>query len=523
LDDVDQIGFSFNPINRLARNIGIEEDVENGDWGSPEGERLYYKLSLSVPSILEEKYKVKVAHKFNYLPHHICHASSAYYDSPFTDSAVITFDGIGEFCSITLGVGKNNILAVLEETGEYPNSVGFLWTKASRFLGILLDGFGEYGAGKVMALASFGKPKKYYKKFKKFIKYDKLGNYQANGDVMQFRLNSHEGYEKMFGFKARQENEEFTQDHLDFSAALQQITNEIVLGYVNRLYEKTKQKNLCMAGGVALNCTTNAYILKNSKFENIYIQPGANDMGTAVGAAYYVYHQILGNERNVAFQNNPYSGPEYSDEEIEASLENRDVQFTKINDIEKITAQLIANGKVIGWFQGRTEFGPRALGNRSIIGDPRNRDMFEKISIGIKKREWFRPLAPIAMEEYVDEWFERTNKRAESDKWMLFAYNIYPKKRDFIPAVTHKDGTGRVQVVNKESNSRLHNLTEEFYNITGVPILINTSFNIGEPMVLTPENAIDTFLKSGENGIDVLVLGNYIITRKDKNYLDFLK
>lgn len=515
LGDVDQIGLTFNPINRMTKNIGIEEDVDKGDWGSEEGERLFYKLSMSIPGILEKKYKTKVAHKWNWLPHHICHAASAFYDSPFSEAAVMTFDGIGEFCSISLGYGKNNTLALLKETGEYPNSVGFQWTKASRFLSILVDGLGEYGAGKIMALASYGNPKRYYKTFRSFLNYDAEGNFVADGNVMQFRKSTHEKFEKLFGFKARKENEEITQEHMDLAAALQKINNEIILGYANKLYKMTKQDNLCMAGGVTLNCTTNTFILENSNFKNIYIQPGANDMGTSVGAAYYCYYEILGKKRKSVTKNNPYTGPEYGEKEIIKALKDaKDVEFIKLNDIEKTTAKLVAEGKVIGWMQGRMEFGPRALGNRSLIGDPRNKDMFKKISIDIKKREWFRPLAPLVMKDYVDQWFKRPKHGAESDKWMLFAYLVQPNKRKLIPAVTHHDNTGRVQVVSKETNAMLYKLLHEFYTLTGVPVLINTSFNIGEPIVLTPENAINTFLKSGPNGIDVLVMGDYLVTRK---------
>jgi carbamoyltransferase len=516
LDDVDQIGFSFNPINRLTKNIGIEEDIDKGDWGSEEGERLYYKLSMSVPQILEKKYKTKITHKWNWLPHHTCHAASTYYSSPFTKSAVMTFDGIGEFASITLGYGKNNNLALLEETGAYPSSLGFQWTKASRFLGILVDGVGEYGAGKIMALASYGNPDKYYKTFKKFLNYDKEGNFIADGDVMQFRKSTHEKFEKLFGFKARREDDEITQDHMDYAAALQKITNEIMLGYANQVYKMTGQNNLCMAGGVTLNCTSNTYVLEKSKFKNIYIQPGANDMGTSIGAAYYCYYEILGKERKTTLPETPYTGPEYTEKETLKALKgNSHIQYVKATNIEKATAKLIADGKIIGWMQGRAEFGPRALGNRSLIGDPRKKETFKRISMDIKKREWYRPLAPIVMNKYVDQWFRRPKHGAESDKWMLFAYPIQTAKRKLIPAVTHHDGTGRVQVVSEKTNVRLHKLTSEFYKLTGVPVLINTSFNIDEPMVLTPEHAINTFLRSGQNGIDILVIGEYLITRKE--------
>lgn len=519
MKDISTFGFSFSPINRLVRNVGLDEKVIEGDWGSIDGERLFYQKAMLIPTILEEKYKTKIYEKWNWLTHHVAHAASAYYASPFNDAAILTVDGIGEFNSILLGHGKKHVMHIIEETGSYPNSVGFIWTKASRFLDILQDGLGEYGAGKLMALASYGNPDKFYKKFRSFIDYDDLGNFKIDTKIFEFRAEGHQEYEKLFGFKARKEGEDVTQDHIDFCAGVQRINSEIVLGLANRLYKETKTTNLTMAGGVALNCTTNSVILQKSKFKNIYVQPGANDMGGAIGAALYVYHHILG-QTDKKNMETPYLGPSYSNKDILSVIKKtQGIKYKKVKDIEKETAKLIADGAVIGWFQGRLEFGPRALCGRSIIADPRIKKNFEKVSLDIKGREWYRPLAPVVMDEYTDDWFARPKSGAEGDKWMLFSYKIHPKKRKLIPAVCHYDNTGRIQRITKESNPKFHKLLAEFNKLTGVPILINTSFNIKEPIICSPEHAINTFLKSGYDGIDFLVLGDYIVTRKEKEWL----
>jgi carbamoyltransferase len=518
--DLDKIAFSFNPEERLRRNIGIEENVIKGDWGSEEGEKKFHDLCKSIPSILERRYQTSLEGKWHWLSHHLAHAASAYYYSPFDEAAVLTIDGIGEFCSISLGYGKGGRFSITEELGAYPSSIGFLWTKASRFLNFCIDGMGEYGAGKIMALASYGDPDRYYDTYRKFVEYDDEGNLHVDGRIVQFRDDSHSEYEKLFGFKSRKEGEELTKDHLDFAAALQKITSEIMLGLARRLYNKHKVKNLCLAGGVTLNCVANSYILENGPFEKVYVQPAANDMGTALGAALYVSHEGLAAKEGTV--NTPYLGPEYSNDEIERVLKEDDkIEYVKLNDIESVVASLIEKGAVVGWFQGRSEFGPRALGNRSIVADPRRSNNFKRVSQEVKKREWFRPLAPAVLEGHVDEWFSRPKNEAISDKWMLFAYQVKPAKMGLIPAVTHYDNTARVQSVSKETNAKFYRLIEEFYKMTGVPIVINTSFNIGEPIVNTPKQAVGTFLRS-EGGIDFLAIGDFLVIRKGERDLGLL-
>jgi len=508
LEEVDHIGFSFDPIQRLIRNSGVDNELVEGDWGSRSGERQFYNLLRSIPGILGEHYGTDIKDRFHWLPHHICHSASAFYPSPFDEAAVLTIDGIGEFDSVMLAHGKGTNLSIVEELGAYPSSLGFLWTKASRFLSALVGGMGEYGAGKLMALAAYGNPDRFHDTFRSFVRYDEKGSFEVDGNILQFRCDSHEEYENLFGFEARKPREGYTQDHKDFAAALQRITNEVILAWANRLHEKTKADKLCMAGGVALNCTANAYLLEHGPFEDIFIQPCANDGGTAIGAALYLAHNIGDMPRTAMIT--AYTGPEYSDIDIEPALESRGLVYEKVGNIESTVANLISKGAVIGWFQDRMEFGPRALGNRSILADPRRSDSYERVSQGIKKREWFRPLSPSVLEQDVDEWFTRPKGRVESDKWMLFSYEIKPDRLGIIPAVTHHDKTGRVQVVTEKTNPRFYKLIEEFNKKTGVPILVNTSLNVREPIVCTPQEAINTFLKAD---IDYLVIGDYIVSK----------
>jgi carbamoyltransferase len=527
-NELDKVAFSFNPEERLKRNRGLDKKAIPGDWGTEDGEKKFYDLCMSIPSILEKKYQTDLNGKWHWLPHHLAHAASTYYESPFDEAAVLTIDGIGEFCSISFGHGQGSMFKLTDELGAYPSSLGFLWTKASRFLNVLIHGMGEYGAGKIMALASYGDPERFYDTFRSFVHYDEEGNFKIDGDVFQFREGNHSKYEELFGFKARSEGEKLSKVHMDFAAAMQRITNEVMLGLVNALYKKTKAKNLCIAGGVSLNCTANSHILKNGPFEKIYIQPGANDMGTALGAAQYICHEELEGKYKIPrtkFANSrwnlhsikkittPYLGPEFSNDEIEKILmENEEVEYLKISCIESVVASLIEKGAVIAWFQGRTEFGPRALGNRSIIADPRINNNFKRVSQEVKSREWFRPLAPAVMEEHVDEWFTRPGQVAVSDRWMLFAYKVKPEKIGQIPAVTHHDNTSRIQSVSKETNERFYKLINEFYKLSGVPIIVNTSFNIREPIVNTPEEAVATFLRS-KGSIDFLAIGDFLVAR----------
>lgn len=519
LKEVDYIGFSFNPEERLEKNSNLNIEAIPGELGSKDGEKKFYNLLMKIPSLLEEHYGVPVKDKFFWVPHHLCHCASAFYASPYQEAAILSTDGIGEFTTIMFAKGQNNKIEVIKEIG-YPNSLGFLWTKASQYLSLTVSGRAEYGAGKVMALAAYGSPNRFYDQFRSFVAWDEEGNFSVDEKIAQFRSGSLQGFETVFG-KQREARQPFEQRHMDFAAALQKITNEALLAFANFLHKKTKLKNLCSAGGVTLNCVANTYVLENSSFERMFVEPAANDMGTALGAAYYVWYHILSKPRDKEnYLGHVYLGTKYSNEQIKKALENpKKIKYEKISNIEETIAYLLAKGLVVGWFQGRMEFGPRALGNKSILADPRNPNLYKKVSMKIKGREFFRPLAPSILKEHADEWFYRPKNGSDSDQFMIFSYKLRDEKLGLVPAITHVDNSGRLQVVDKKSNKRFHNLIKKFYELTGVPILINTSFNTGEPIVENPEQAINTFLNSK---IDVLAIGDYVVFKKDNDKKCFL-
>ena len=509
--DIDYIGFSFNPEKRLANNVGIEEDVNPNDWGSKEGELLFYNLLKGIPKKLSELLGEDLIPKFRWIDHHLCHAASCYFVSPFKDAAILSTDGIGEFASIWLGYGRGNKIKTIRETG-YPNSIGFLWTKVSRFLGFMVSGYGEYGAGRVMSLGAFGDPNRYYKKFREFVDFNSNGYFKVDKNYLQFRSDDCSKFEELFG-KARKPNEDIEERHQDIAAALQKTTNEILLCLTEYLYKKTKTKNICRAGGVALNCISNSLLHKCGLFENTYIQPGANDMGTAIGAAYYIWNHMLENKK-AYIMNHPYLGPEFPDEKIEETLRKNRLSFIKLKDIEKVAARLIADGNIVAWFQGKMEFGPRALGNRSILVDPRRFDMVAVLNENVKNREYFRPFASSVLEKKAKEWFE-IDKDTVSYRFMLFSHKVRQDKIGKIPGVIHIDGTSRIQTVNKETNPKFFKLIGEFEKLTGIPLVLNTSFNDREPIVCKPEDAVATCLRSN---VDYLIIGDYIVDTEHNNY-----
>jgi carbamoyltransferase len=503
LKDVAYIANSFSPAKRL-RNIDFNEPVVEGSWGSISGEGLFYQRLRQIPSRLSRFYGVDVSRKFHWVDHHTSHAGSAYFVSPFNEAAVLVVDGIGEIESTTLYSGKRNKLTRIKSI-NYPHSLGFLWEKLSKFLG-----FTEYDGCKVMGLASYGNPRRYYKQLRGFVKINEK-DFNIDHSVVRFRVNDYSRLEKFLG-KKREPNEEIEERHADIAAALQKITEEILLNLINYLHKLTGLKNLCLAGGVALNCVANSVLKEKSYFENIYIQPVAHDAGTAIGAAYFIWNQQLGNPPSFVM-NHVYFGPEYSNKEIKKILEQNNLKFKKQEEIEKSAAKLLSEGNIIGWFQGRMEVGPRALGNRTLLADPRNPKMRDILNMKVKHREYFRPFAPSVLIEKTEDWF-RIPKKSLSSDFMLFAYDVYEDKRKVIPAVTHVDGTSRIQTVRKETNPRYYKLIKEFEKLTGVPIVLNTSFNDREPIVCSPQDAVNTFLKTR---IDYLAIGNFLVSRGENN------
>ena len=368
-------------------------------------------------------------------------------------------------------------------------------------------GFSEYDAGKVMGLSAYGEPRKYRKQFNKIIKVDERGYFRLDNSYMQFRTGKFDALENLFSTKRKCPKKHIFAVHENIAATLQEKTEEILIRLTKYLQRETKSKNLCLSGGVALNCVANTKIFRESGFQNVYIQPAANDTGTALGAAYYVWHNTLEKERCKAV-NHAYWGPKFSNGMVKKALELNKLEFRKSENIESDVAHLISQGNIIAWFQERMEVGPRALGNRSILADPRSPVIRDELNRKIKNREIFRPFCPSVMIEKTQSWFDVDDKIISPLKYMLMAAKVKNSKLNIIPAVTHADNTSRIQVVDKKTNAKYYKLLKEFEKITGIPIILNTSFNIQEPIVCTPQDAINTFRKSK---IDYLAIGDYLV------------
>lgn len=500
LSDIDIIAFSFDPKRRIAHNTQLTDLTTPDDWGTETGEQLFCNKLLSIPENLRQ---MGFKGQFRWIEHAKAHAASAFFPAPFPEAAILSVDGIGEIESALLAHGQKDNITALKQI-IYPNSLGFLWEKFAKYLG-----YSEYDACKIMSLASFGDSSCYRSHFDTFI-HNHTDTFEIDGHFIRFRLEDYSTLEALFGLPQRHPDEPILQQHMDIAAALQQVTTDILLNLTRHLHQLTQSENLCLAGGVALNCVANRVIFEEGPFKNIYVQPAANDAGTALGAALLVYHNIYGGEYYQPLEiPHTYLGPEYSDEEILHTLHELNVPFTACEQIETTVAQLISEGKVVGWFQGRMEFGPRALGNRSLLADPRDPEMVKRLNRLVKHREDHRPFCPSILEEDAAAWF-RIGKKALAARYMLMAYPVHSSKATQIPAVIHTDGTSRIQEVQADTNPKYHRLISEFKKLTGVPILLNTSFNDREPVVCTPENAIRTFLRTK---IDYLAIGNFLLDK----------
>jgi carbamoyltransferase len=486
LKDVDHIAYSFDPdINRITVYPGNDDLYLNYIRHAPA------HLISGYPHHLEKRFDGVTTKDFDwhFVDHHIAHAASAFIVSPFNNAAVLTIDGRGENVSTTYYQGKENKLRKLSEV-LIPHSLGLLYEAVTTHLGFLHSS-DEY---KVMALASYGKPT-FLDEFSSMIHLAKNGTYTIDEYLLHVR----------FG-EARKRNAPFTQKHFDIAHSLQKVLEAAALQLVNWLYETTNEENLCMAGGVALNCVMNAVIRDKGPFKNIWVQPASGDAGTALGAALWTdVEQRKSNERNFVMDH-AYWGPAYNDEDVENFLKWTKVPYRKLENVAKETAQILAQDKVIGWYQGRMEFGPRALGARSILASPLHAEMQVRLN-DIKDREDFRPVAPVVLEEDAGEWFND----ASYSPFMLFVYDVNDDKAEMIPAVRHVDGTARIQTVNKQQNPCYYALLQEFKKITGVPVLVNTSFNTrGEPIVCTPRDAIECFWTSP---FDALVINSFLLEK----------
>lgn len=494
---VDAIAYSFDPS--LRASTFVCDSLSNvGDWGHAEGERTFLASLQQVPCELSNVLQEDVRDRVVWIPHHMAHAASAYYPSGFDEAAILVADGIAEFATTLLASGEGAVIDSIEAM-YCPNSIGFLWEKISQFLG-----FSEYDACKVMGLAAYGDPSRLRNAFATFVSVDANG-FSIDPVVLEFRRDHFEHLEERLGPR-RHIGEPLQERHADVAATLQVITDEIMLALLGRLHARLPSRHLCMAGGVALNCSTNWRIKEEGPFETVFIPAAAHDAGTSVGAALILDGPAVRASRSTQ---TPFLGPEFSGAEIERAIRSHGLTPRRLVDPAQTGACLLARGFIVGWFQGRLEFGPRALGNRSLMADPRRADSRARMNRSVKRREAFRPFAPSVLKERCDEWFE-LGRRSASYGYMLFACPVKPGKAEQIPAVVHEDGTARIQVVDAVTNPRYHALIEGFERLTGVPLILNTSFNDSEPIVCSPEHALRTFLSTE---IDALILDDYLVEK----------
>jgi carbamoyltransferase len=498
-------------------------------------EKLFQKTVIS--DALKDLWgkEIKWEERLLFSEHHLSHAASAFFPSPFEEAAVLTMDGVGEWTTTSLAIGKGNKLDVHKEI-HFPHSLGLLYSAMTYYTGFKVNS-GEY---KVMGLAPYGEPK-----YANLIK-DNLIHIKDDGsfalDMSYFNYctgltMTNAKFDKLFGGKARTSETELTQREMDLAASIQAVTEEVVIKLARGIAKSTGQKNLCLAGGVALNCVANGKLLRENIFDNIWIQPASGDAGGAIGAALGAYHILLDGKRNLTngmdAMKGSYLGPEYSQQDIEKRLNDVGAVFTALNDNEIIskTAQALADGKAVGWHQGRMEFGPRSLGGRSIIADARSTTMQKVLNLKVKYRESFRPFAPSVIREDASEWFDintdspymllvadvvkSKQKKMSAEQEGLFGIDKLNVPRSEIPAVTHVDYSARIQTVHKETNPKYHALISKFKELTGCPVVVNTSFNVrGEPIVSTPEDAFRCFMGTE---LDVLVVGNSFIEKQNQN------
>jgi carbamoyltransferase len=453
----------------------------------------------------------------HFVEHHLAHLASAFFASPFEEAAVISIDGFGDFRSVMWGMGRANQMEVRGSV-SFPHSLGIFYTAFTQFLG-----FPKYGDEyKMMGLSAYGEARfaeqvrrvvrtegdqcrlnlDYFTHHTKGVEMTWYGGEPVLGAVFSHRM------AQEFG-EPRPPRSEIRQKDMDLAASVQLVLEENYFALLNFVQKQTEADAVCLAGGVALNCVANGMIFERTNFRDVYVQPAAHDAGTSIGAALFVQHQELKLPRCFEMRH-VYYGPEYSESEILRELESSGCDYHRLAEEDMIgrTVAAIAEGKIVGWFQGRMEFGPRALGNRSILADPRRKDMKEILNSRIKYREPFRPFCPSILAERASEYFETDYP----SPFMVMAYKIKPKQRERIPAVTHGDGTGRLQTVEREVNPRYWNLIHKFEEVTGVPVLLNTSFNENEPIVQTPAQAIDCFLRTQ---MDVLSIGDFILYKEE--------
>jgi carbamoyltransferase len=497
---------------------------------------LWLRYKLHLPRVMDKALGKKYKGHYVFTEHHESHAASAFFPSPFDEAAILTMDGVGEWATASFGTGRGNKIK-LTNVMHFPHSLGLLYSAFTYFTGFRVNS-GEY---KMMGLAPYGEKKYYELILEKLIDLKEDGSFRLDMSYFPYchkTVMTSSKFEKLFGGPPRTSESPLTQREMDIAASIQAVTEEIVLRTVRHVHHRTRMKNLVMAGGVALNCVCNGRILHEGPFDNIWIQPAAGDAGGALGAALFVWHQLLNNERKVNSRDKQQAsllGPAYSNEQVCLFLDSVNAQYDTYTDerqlLDKVT-DLINDGKVIGWFQGRMEFGPRALGNRSIIGDARSKEMQSIMNRKIKFRESFRPFAPCVLREDVGEYFQM--KDNEDSPYMLLVASIRDEKRltpevpidslkgleklkiirSIVPAITHVDYSARIQTVDSQRHPKLHRLMSLFKEKTGCPVIINTSFNIrGEPIVCSPEHAYRCFMATN---MDVLVMENQLLYKEEQ-------
>jgi len=540
LNEVDHIVFFEKPFLKFERLL------ETYMAFAPKG---FKSFSLSMPLWLREKLfqkkflfdklkqhdeNFKDIKKIKFSEHHYSHAASAFYPSPFENAVVLTLDGVGEWATTTVAIGKKNKLEMIKEI-YFPHSLGLLYSAFTYYTGFKVNS-GEY---KVMGLAPYGKPKYKDLIIQNLMDLKEDGSFKLNMKFFNYATGltmTNKKFSDLFGHPVRNPKKDLLEDfHMDIAASIQSVTEEIVIRITKNIASEYKIKNLCLAGGVALNCVANGKILRQKIFDDIWIQPAAGDAGGSLGAALAYWHHELKKPRE-NFQDQmkgAYLGPKLSEKNIEDQLKKLKARYTKksSSEISSIVAKELSNGKTVGWFQGRMEFGPRALGGRSILADPRSDKMQKELNLKIKFRESFRPFAPSVLREEVSNWFElnydspymllvsdvkreKQINMSEKDK-KLFGIDKLNIKRSSIPAITHVDYSARIQTVHKETNLKYYNLINEFKKITDCPVLVNTSFNVrGEPIVCSVEDAFNCFM--GTN-LDILAIENYLLIKDDQD------
>lgn len=529
IDDVQAVAFYDKPLLKFERLL--ETYLISTPWGLRSYLKalpVWLKSKLWIPKIIERE--TGYTGELFFPEHHESHAASAFYPSPFKKAAILTMDGVGEWTTTSWGVGDGRQIR-LEKEINFPHSLGLLYSAFTYYTGFKVNS-GEY---KLMGLAPYGTPR-----YTDLIK-DHLidirddGSYRLDMGYFNYCAGltmTSRKFDKLFGGPPRKPESDITQREMDLAASIQKVTEEVVLKTVAHIVEETGERNLVLAGGVALNCVANGKILQSELIDNIWIQPAAGDAGGAVGAAMAVWYHHLENERVVTAGSDAmcgaYLGPEYDIKQIQKTLNDKNAVYSKVDDPSITGASIISEGKVLGWFQGRMEFGPRALGNRSILGDARSIEMQTNMNLKIKYRESFRPFAPSVKEEEISEWFDLDTP----SPYMLLVSNVSEKhlladdKRDLtgleklklhrstIPAITHVDNSARIQSVNKKTNPKYHALISHFQDLTGCPVIVNTSFNVrGEPIVATPEDAYRCFMATE---MDSLIIGPFVMHKVDQ-------